>query len=57
MFMAMVKQALTKGLLDGTSSVIEEMCENMDVKQLDRLITILKRVRDKKSSTIDVRIK
>lgn len=55
MFEAFVKQALTKGLLDGATSVIEEMAEKMDVKQLEMLIKVLTKVKDRKSSTIEVK--
>jgi len=47
------KDLLKKAFAAGGEKVFEELCENYDADDLDRVIGILMRVRGRKRSTVD----
>jgi hypothetical protein len=54
MFKLYAKDLLKKALAAGGEKVLEELCENYDADELDKIIGILSRVRNKKRHSVHV---
>jgi hypothetical protein len=52
MFKAYAKDLLKKALAAGGEKIFEELCDNYDVEDLDKIIGVLTRVRNRKKNTV-----